>query len=127
MKRIYFAIVFLLIAFGVGALEYGVISSGCDSFNERLDTAEEMLESGRYTEAQELCRQTAEDFDRYSENGLYYFYNHDNTKEVGESLSKLGEYIRLGKIDDFVVHKKLIQKRLLAIKDKEHITLKNII
>jgi len=127
MKRIYIAVVFIILSVIIGAIEYGTISVKVDEYLSKIQKAELLTKQGNYEKAEELSKQTAEDFDKYSKAVLYCYYRHDDLEEIIETLYNLEDLLDDKKAEDYHEANHTLKEKLLSIKEKEHITIQNIL
>lgn len=127
MKRIYIAVIFLIFSFTIGIIEYITVNHYTDSFLNVNSNTEKLVKKNKIKEAEKLSRKNAESFDRISKNYLYCYYQHDKLEEISEELYKLEDLLDDNRIDDFHEESHYLNKKLLSIKEKEQITIQNIL
>lgn len=127
MKRIYIAVVFLILCFAVGSVEFITINSNVNNYLDKIEKTSALIQRNEIKKAESLLKETALSFDKYSKNVLYCYYRHDHLEEITDDLYTLEDILDDKRIEDYHEKSHLLMKKLLSLKEKEHITIQNIL
>ena len=127
MKRIYFAVIFLLFSFAVGIFEYASITTNTDNYLSSVSEIGSLVKNNKIKEAERLSKETANKFNKFSKSFLYCFYKHDDLEEIAEKMYTVEDLLDDKNIEDYHKESHLINEKLLFIKEKEQITIQNIL
>lgn len=127
MKRIYIAILFILFSIAVGTVEFITINTNVDKYIAEINRTAKLVDYNKTKDAEKLSKKTAENFESYSKNVLYCYYRHDHLEEITDDLYGLEDLLDDKRTEDYHEKSHLIIKKLLSLKEKEHITFQNIL
>ena len=127
MKRIYFAVVFLLLSLAVGIFEYATITTKTDDYLNSVSKIGSLVKNNKSEEAEKLAKKTANQFNEFSKSFLYCFYKHDDLENITEQMYTIEDLLDDKNIEDYHKENHLLNEKLLFIKEKEQITIQNIL
>ena len=127
MKRIYIAILFLAISLTVGILEFVTINTSVDDYRNKLLQAGQYVKEDKTEKAEKLSKNIAECFEKMSKDVLYCYYRHDELEEITEAMYSLEDLLDDRRVEDYHEQSHLLNKKLLSVKEKEQITIQNIL
>lgn len=127
MKRIYIAIVFIILSFAAATAELIAVDSSTDNTIGRIERIESLVQANETEKARRLCKKTADEYDRNNKEVLYCFYRHDSLEEISDKLYGLEDYLEDNRIDDFHEISHSAKKQLLILKEKELVSFQNIL
>ena len=127
MKRIYIAVLFIVFGLAVGLIEYIGINTNVESYIGNIDRIGKLVEQNKTESAEKLSKQTAESFERYSKNILYIYYRQDELEEITEELYRLEDLLDDKRVEDYHEASHILKTKLLSVKEKEQVTVQNIL
>ena len=127
MKRIYIAIMFIVLSVFTASFELITINDTTDRTVAKLEKIEKLVGEKKVEKAEKMCKKLADKFDENNKNILYCFYRHDVLEEISDKLYGLEDYLDDERIEDFHEISHSVKKKLLIQKEKEHITIQNIL
>ena len=127
MKRIYLAAAFLVFSLSVGIIEYITINNTIDTYMNQITKVETLIKEDKIKEAETIIKENAVSFENKGKSILYCYYTHDELEEITEELYTLEDLLDDKRIDDYHEQSHLLMKKLLFIKEKEQITIQNIL
>lgn len=127
MKRIYIAIAFLLFSMAVGIIEFITINYNIDTYMNQISKVEKLIKNNNIKKAEIIIKENAVSFEKTGKSILYCYYTHDELEEITEELYTLEDLLDDKRIDDYHEQSHLLMKKLLFIKEKEQITVQNIL
>ena len=127
MKRIYIAIMFIVLSVFAATFELIMINKATDSATAKLERIEKLVGEEKVEKAEKLCKKLADEYDENNKSVLYCFYRHDVLEEISDKLYGLEDYLDDERIEDFHEISHSVKKKLLIQKEKEHITIQNIL
>lgn len=127
MKRVYIAIAFLIFSMTVGIVEYITINNTIDTYMNQISGVEKLIKEDDINKAEKIIKENAVSFENTGKSILYCYYTHDELEEITEELYTLEDLLDDKRIDDYHEQSHLLMKKLLFIKEKEQITIQNIL
>ena len=127
MKRIYIAVIFLGFSLIVGIIEYITINSYIDNSLNDISQVGDYVQNKQIKKAESLSKETADKFKKLSTEKLYCFYRHDELEEIIEALYSLEDLLDDKRIEDYHEKSHLLNEKLLFVKEKEQISIQNIL
>lgn len=127
MKRIYIAAAFLILSMAVGIIEFITINNNIDAYMNQISSVEKLIKEDKIKEAEKIIKSNAVSFENTGKSILYCYYTHDELEEITEELYTLEDLLDDRRIDDYHEQSHLLMKKLLFIKEKEQITIQNIL
>ncbi len=127
MKRVYIAVVFLILCITVGTVEFITINSNVNNYLDKIEKTSTMVKRNEIKKAKSILKDTAFSFDKYSKNVMYCYYRHDDLSEITDDLYTLEDMLDDNRVEDYHEKSHLLIKKLLSLKEKEHITIQNIL
>ena len=127
MKRVYIAIAFLLFSLAVGIIEFITINNNIDNHMKQISKVENLIKDNKIKKAETITKENAEQFEKTGKSVLYCYYTHDELEEITEELYTLEDLLDDKRIDDYHEQSHLLMKKLLFIKEKEQVTIQNIL
>lgn len=127
MKRIYIAIAFLLFSMAVGIIEFITINYNIDTYMNQISKVEKLIKDNNIKKAEIIIKENAVSFEKTGKSILYCYYTHDELEAITEELYTLEDLLDDKRIDDYHEQSHLLMKKLLFIKEKEQITVQNIL
>ncbi|MBQ7504196.1 MAG: DUF4363 family protein [Ruminococcus sp.] len=127
MKRIYIAIAFLLFSMAVGIIEFITINYNIDTYMNKISKVEKLIKDNNIKKAEIIIKENAVSFEKTGKSILYCYYTHDELEEITEELYTMEDLLDDKRIDDYHEQSHLLMKKLLFIKEKEQITVQNIL
>lgn len=126
MRRIYAAIVLLVIAGLLCATEYICIVNTVNDYTSRIDKLESMMYDGEISDALEYSDKINREWYKVS-NGIDMLLYHDYVDNISVLLESLPDYIEYGDYSTMHATCKQAKKLLISLRDSEYPTLQNII
>lgn len=127
MKRIYIAIAFILFSLIVGLVELITINTNVDNYIHYISQTEELVKDNKIEKAEKLIKNTSKKFERISKSILYCYYRHDELEEITAKLYSIEDLLDDKRIEDYHETSHSLKEKLLSIKEKEQITIQNIL
>ncbi len=127
MKRIYIAIVFIVLSLSAGVIEYISINNTIDTYMNQISKVENLIKESKIEKAEKIINENAISFENTGKSILYCYYTHDELEEITEELYVIEDLLDDRRIDDYHEKSHLLMKKLLFIKEKEQITIQNIL
>ena len=127
MKRIYIAFAFIIFSLIVGIIEFNTLNSSVDKCKDSLKKIESLVKDDNVKKAEKLLKNTSDNFENYSKNYLYCYYRHDELDDIADRLYNLEDLLDDKRIDDFHEKSHETYKKLLYLKEKEPVTIQNIL
>lgn len=126
MKRIWVAIILLLICSVISATEYITVDKSCEKYTEILDNAEKYISDEEYKEAADTIESAQYSWEK-SKKTLNVFLIHKDADDISENFAKLRESAEEKNKDTFVSVSKKTKRQLLRLKQSELPDLENIL
>lgn len=127
MKRLYIAILLIIIGISLGIVEKYTIKHVVNNCVESIDKAESMINNKEFKNARRICNKAALEFDDTSRNVLFYYYSHNQLNNISNSIYQLSEYINKDQIGDYKALKAQIKKQLQSLEEEELLRAQNIL
>ncbi len=126
MKRIYIAVIFLLITLCAAAVETGYITAKADMFISKIENIDKLMRRNEYTSALRICQNTEKEW--YDSAGtIDMLLIHDYVDEIGLSISKMTSFAERKNIDMYFSESTDAKKELTSIKESEYPLLENLL
>ena len=127
MKRIYIALAFILFSLIAGTVEFITINKNAESYMSSISKIGNLVKEGRIEDAEKMSKKAAEDFEKISKSILTCYYSHDELEEINEQLYRLEDLLDDNRVEDFHEVSHILKNKLLSLKEKEQITIQNIL
>lgn len=126
MKRIWVAIILLLICAIISGTEYITVDKSCEKYTDILDEAEKYISDKEYKKATDTIESAQYSWDK-SKKTLNVFLIHKDADAISENLAKLRESAEEKNKDTFLSVSKKTKRQLLRLKQSELPDLENIL
>lgn len=127
MKRIYIAFVFILFSLIAGTVEFITINNNADNYMSSISKISNLVEERKIKDAEKLSKKAAEDFEKISKSIFTCYYSHDELEEINEQLYRLEDLLNNNRVEDYHELSHILKNKLLSLKEKEQITIQNIL
>ena len=127
MKRIYIAAALIALCLTLGFVQLSSVSFAVDRAIAGLDRTEKLVREKKTKNAEQLAKDTADEFSAYSESALYCFYRHDDLSAISDTLYSIEDFLDDNRLKDFHEKCHYAKKQLLFIKEKEPLSIQNIL
>ncbi len=118
MKRLWYALVLVILALGVCFFEYFSVKNCYDNFLYKIDQTRTFVENGEYEKANEVSREMKNDWNT-REKRLNYILEHTVMDELSKDISELPDYTDKESKDDFLSVNDRIKKQLTSLYTSE--------
>ncbi len=125
MKRIWVAVVLLLICASLAVSEFMIVDNKYEKFSNALKKSGDYFSAKEYTKSYELLNDTKEQWEE-SEGVLNVFLSHTKVDEIEESLSELASFAKAKEKSHFYATFEKTKRQLLCLKQSELPNLENI-
>ena len=125
MKRLWVAIVLLLICGALAVTEYAVVQNDYNYFTNSLNKADELISSKEYKKVLTLVERTQYEW-QSSQQTLNIFLLHEDIEGIDNALSELMEYAQKKDREEFLSLSSKTKRQLLCLKQSELPILENI-
>jgi len=127
MKRMYIAITLVVISVCIGILQWVTIDYSSNKCINQIELVETELGKNDYQKAHQLCEKAIEEYEFFTENILYCYYQHSSLEEISQNLTVMSESIKIKDINRFKTLSVKTKEQLQALKDEELLTIQNIL
>lgn len=126
MKRIYFAVFFMISVLTISAVEVGYVSAKVDSYISKIELIDKQIRKDNFEDAIKMCNQLEE---RWYESAkpIDTILIHDYVDRIGESISKMRAYAENGGVSQYFAESTSAKKQLASIKESEYPYIENIL
>lgn len=126
MKRIYFAIFFVVIALLFSSVEIGFITAKADLFSAKIDKIDSLARRFEYKEALQVCDEAETEWYE-SAKLIDMVLIHDYVDSIGFDITKMKAALSNNAREDYFVISSDTKKELASIKESEYPYLENIL
>jgi hypothetical protein len=126
MKRIYIAIVFVLIAGTLAGIEAGYIGAKVDAYISNIEITDKYMRKDDFENAINACNALEASWDENAEN-IDLLLIHDYVDNIGIGISKMRAYAENGSPDMYFAESTSVKKQLTSIKESELPLFENIL
>lgn len=110
-----------------GVYESVSITNHFNQYLSNIEKVDSYVEKGKYDQAFTLCKSTAEDYKKITNNFIYCYYPHTNLDNIGVNLWVMTEELKNQEISKYRSLREETKKQLLIIKEEELFTIHNIL
>ena len=125
MRRIWVAIILMLICAVLAVSEFSVVQKSCDYYAYMIDVAEDYISSREFSKADLYIQQTQSEWEK-SQKTLNIFLLHEEADTITESLAQLREHAENKNKSEFISLSEKTKRQLLCLKQSELPDLENI-
>lgn len=126
MKRLWVAVILLLICGAFSTAEFITVRKNCDYYTQLLDTAEAYISSKEYSEASAIIESAQHQWES-TQKTLNVFLLHEEAESIGENLAQLNENANEKDRAKFKSVADKIKRQLLRLKQSELPDFENIL
>jgi hypothetical protein len=101
MKRLWCALILVIIAGGISTFEYISVKNSYNDFVDLIDETRTAVESRDYNKAKELSKELKADWDK-KERTLNYVLEHTTLDEMSNEIAQLPDYTDDNSRDEFL-------------------------
>lgn len=116
----------LFIASSISITEYAYVKNTQQNYTQMLNSAESYFSVREYKTAAFATENIYAKWNN-TKNFLNIFLIHNKVEEITESISKLCEYAKTKKYDEYIFESKKIKRQLLSITESELPYLENLL
>ncbi len=127
MKRRFFAYIIITICVISAYIMQLDVSTRADKCIKNIRIIENNINHQSYDKAQKLCEITKNEYKSDTIIIMYCYYKHDILEEIDSALTDLSVYIKHKDITNINIKTEEITKKLLSIKSREQINIRNIL
>lgn len=125
MKRLWIAIVLLLICAAVAVAEYATVQNEYNYYTNSLNKADELISLKEYSDALTLVERTQCQWES-TQQTLNIFLLHEDVESIYEAMSELKKYAENKDSEEFLSLSSKTKRQLLCLKQSELPILENI-
>lgn len=126
MKRIYIAVVLVLLTLCIGALETGYVTAKTDMFIDKIERADKLMKKNEFSEAIRLCQNTEKEWYDNAKS-IDMLLIHDYVDDIGLSISKMTSFAESKNTDMYFSESSDAKKQLASIKESEYPLIENLL
>ncbi len=126
MKRIYIAVVLVLLTLCIGALETGYVTAKTDMFIDKIERADKLMKRNEFSEAIKLCQNTEKEWYDNAK-AIDMLLIHDYVDDIGLSISKMTSFAESKNTDMYFSESSDAKKQLASIKESEYPLIENLL
>lgn len=125
MKRIYIAILFIIISLCAAAFETGYISAKVELFTAKIDLADKMMYQGETEQAARICLEAENEWNESSKI-IDMLLIHDYVDSIGNNISQMKSLAENDSKELYFAKSVAAKKELASIKESEYPFVENI-
>ncbi|MCD8025751.1 MAG: DUF4363 family protein [Clostridiales bacterium] len=109
MKRLYIALLFMIIALCIAGTETGYVSARADAFISKIDNIDRLIKKNEYNEALALCKSAEDEWEECAKS-IDMLLIHDYVDEIGISISQMRSYVEAQNSDMYFSESTMAKK-----------------
>lgn len=127
MKRLYIAILLIVISLFIGIFETYLTNKLIDNTINNINEINDFIDKNNMNEAINKIIETEKDFDKINQNYLHLLTLHDKFDEVGFNLTTMKIHLIKEDYNEYFSLKEKTKKQLLSLKTEKLPIIQNII
>lgn len=126
MKRIYVALILLLLSTLFCTFEFIYISQTTDKYTKSIELIEKTIDNENYNKAEDIIKKTVNDWND-SVSTIDMLLYHDYIDDISYSMASIPKYLELKEYNEIVITCTKIKEQLNSLKKSELPLIENII
>ncbi len=126
MKRIYLAVLFILIAAVTAAAETGYVSAKTDYYIYSIEAVDKLMMKNDFEQAINLCSKIENNWNN-SVKKFDILLIHDYVDKIGNGISRMKAFAENASMDMYFSESVTTKKELASIKESEYPSIENIL
>lgn len=127
MKRLYIAILLLIIAFSVGIFRFWSINSLVKSSVSKIEIIDKNVENNEIEKAIINCVELEKNYNNKHKKILHLFTNHSELESINVSINLMIACLKNNNIEEYNYYKIKTKMQFNSLKEDELLTIQNII
>ena len=127
MKRLYLVIGLVVLCIGIGISENLVTKHITEKTIDSIEKVNVEVEKENFQNAEKSLNTAIKNYEKFSKNFMFCFYYYNDFDSIQQNMQYSLDTLKNGDIEWYKIYINQTKKQLNALKERELLTLKNII
>ncbi len=127
MKRRYIAYALIIISLIIAVLEIWDVNQRIDKCIDSINKIDESVRQGNYSGAYEVCEEIDRSFVNSDSGVMFCYYKHDELEKIDTKIIIMSQYLKQKDKVNYLASSSEVIKMLTVLKEREQISIKNIL